>query len=448
MVLRPYSAYKQSDVKWLGEVPAHWEIHRLKSSTVNVVEQTVERDHVDLCLALEQVESWTGSFREAGTDVAFDSQMKRFRADDVLFGKLRPYLAKVVRPDRDGLCVGEFLVLRLRNGAMDAGYLEHILRSKSVIDAIASSTYGARMPRADWQFIGSMEYPYPPSDEQAAIVRFLDHLARRIQRYISAKERLIELLNEQKQAIINQAVTRGLDPDVSLEPSGVEWLGDVPSHWEVKRAKYFYREVDERSSSGMEELMSVSHKTGVTPRKRNVTMFMAGSNIGYRICRPGDIAINTMWAYMAALGVARQVGLISPSYGVYRPRADRLFNPDYIDPLLRTEGYRSEYLCRSTGITSSRLRLYPDSFLGIPLLHPPFEEQGAIVEYLGKATAEADNLISRAHRQIDLIQEYRTRMIADVVTGKLDVRNALDELDQGAELVTAGSQQLELDVGR
>ena len=360
----------------------------------------------------------------------FDSQMKRFRADDVLFGKLRPYLAKVVRPDRDGLCVGEFLVLRPRNGAMDAGYLEHILRSKSVIDAIASSTYGARMPRADWQFIGGMEYPYPPSDEQEAIVRFLDQLERRIQRYISAKERLIELLTEQKQAIINQAVTRRLDPNVGLKPSGVAWLGDVPKHWEVRRAKHFYREVDERSSTGTEELMSVSHKTGVTPRKQSVTMFLAESNVGYKVCRPGDIAINTMWAYMAALGLSRQVGLVSPSYGVYRPLEHETFNSDYVDVLLRTEGYKAEYLCRSTGITSSRLRLYPDSFLTIPLICPPREEQDDIVEFLDKSTAEISASIDCANRQIELMQEYRTRLIADVVTGKLDVRGAVaDEVE-------------------
>ena len=119
--------------------------------------------------------------------------------------------------------------------------------------------------------------------------------------------------------------------------------------------------------------MSVSHKTGVTPRKQSVTMFLAESNVGYKVCRPGDIAINTMWAYMAALGVSRQIGLVSPSYGVYRPLEDETFNSDYVDELLRTEGYMSEYLCRSRGITSSRLRLYPDSFLSIPLVPSPVD---------------------------------------------------------------------------
>ena len=266
--------------------------------------------------------------------------------------------------------------------------------------------------------------PLPPLAEQRAIVRYLDHVDRRIQRYTIAKRKLIALLEEERQAIINRAVTRGLDPNVRLKPSGVEWLGGVPEHWDVRRAKFFYREADERSSTGEEGLMSVSHITGVTPRKKTVTMFLAGSNVGYKVCRPGDIVINTMWAYMAALGVARQNGLVSPSYGVYRPLNDEHLNHDYVDFLLRTEIYRTNYLIRSTGITSSRLRLYSESFLDIPLLCPPSAEQNAIIEGLERATTDIDAAIARARRQIELVQEYRTRLIADVVTGKLDVREA------------------------
>ena len=157
-------------------------------------------------------------------------------------------------------------------------------------------------------------------------------------------------------------------------------------------------------------------------------MFLAESNIGYKLCRPGDIVINTMWAFMAALGVARQNGLVSPSYGVYRPLDNERLRHDYIEFLLRTEAYRANYLIRSTGITRSRLRLYPESFLVISVLCPPRTEQHAIVEYLGQATAAVDHAIARTRRQIELVQEYRTRLIADVVTGKLDVREAAAQL--------------------
>ena len=275
--------------------------------------------------------------------------------------------------------------------------------------------------------------PSHPSPSSEPIVRYLDHADRRVQRYISAKRKLIALLEEEKQAIVSRAVTRGLDPNVRLKPSGVEWLGDVPEHWEVRRAKFLYSEADERSTTGAEELMSVSHITGVTPRKKSVTMFMAESNMGYKLCRPGDIVINTMWAFMAALGVARQIGLVSPSYGVYRPLNIERLSHDYIDSLLRTEAYRINYLIRSTGITSSRLRLYPESFLDIPVLCPPSAEQAAIVEHLEQAMSTANAAIARAQRQIGLIEEYRTRLIADVVTGKLDVREATAQLPDEAD---------------
>ena len=236
--LKPYPAYKDSGVSWLGKVPEHWEMQRLKALVANIVDQTSERNEHEIYLALEHVESWIGGIRESGSDVSFDSQVKRFQAGDVLFGKLRPYLAKVACPDRNGVCVGEFLVLRPLDGSLLPSYLEHLLRSKPIIDTINASTFGAKMPRADWQFIGCMEQLAPPLPEQTAIVRFLDHADRRIRRYIRAKQKLSALLEEQKQAIIHQTVTGQIDvrtgqPYPAYKPSGLEWLGDVPAHWEV-----------------------------------------------------------------------------------------------------------------------------------------------------------------------------------------------------------------------
>jgi hypothetical protein len=193
------------------------------------------------------------------------------------------------------------------------------------------------MPRADWQFVGNLALLLPPPNEQAAIVRFLDWANGRLERAIRAKRKVIALVNEQKQAIIHHAVTRGLDPNVPLKPSGIPWIGEIPAHWEVLRAKYLYREVDERSDDGSEELLSVSHLTGVTPRsQKNVTMFKASSYAGHKLCRPGDLAVNTMWAWMGALGVSTYTGIISPAYAVYRPRDPERIVGVYMDGLLRS----------------------------------------------------------------------------------------------------------------
>ena len=183
--LHPYASYKPSSVLWLGNVPGHWETPRLKGYVKNAIDLTRAPIDGELYLALEHVESWTGRFSEAGNGVSFSGQVKRFHTEDVLFGKLRPYLAKVTCPKRNGVCVGEFLVLRPHDARLSPLYLEQLLRSKPVIDAIDSSTFGAKMPRADWQFIGDLLFPLPPIPEQAAIVRYLDHVDRRIRRYVA-----------------------------------------------------------------------------------------------------------------------------------------------------------------------------------------------------------------------------------------------------------------------
>ena len=225
--------------------------------------------------------------------------------------------------------------------------------------------------------VTSVRMPVPPVSEQAAIARFLDHAASRIEHYIRAKEKLIALLEEQKRALIHEAVTGLIDvrsgkPYEEYKPSGIKWLGDVPAHWDVRPAKWHLREVDERSVTGAEEMLSVSHLTGVTPRsEKSVTMFQAESNVGHKLCERGDVVINTMWAWMGALGIAQQSGLVSPSYAVYRPMSNSSLDTRYAEMLLRSAPLRCEYVMRSTGIRPSRLRLYPDTFLRIRLIAPP-----------------------------------------------------------------------------
>ncbi len=201
----------------------------------------------------------------------------------------------------------------------------------------------------------------------------------------------------------------------------MRWLALVPEHWNEQRAKVFFREVDERSRTGREELLSVSHLTGVTPRsQKNVTMFKAASYIGHKVCNPGDIVINTLWAWMAALGAARHTGLVSPAYGIYRPHRSDSFNSAYLDYLLRTRAYVAEYIGRSTGIRASRLRLYPNQFLDIPLIQPPRNEQDQIVAYLQVQDAHIARFIKAKRDLINLLTEQKLCIIDQAVTRGLD----------------------------
>ena len=185
--LKTYASMRESGIPWLGQVPDNWATARIKQNVRDVNEQTKDLEPVHTYITLENVESWTGQIKDSETEVFFESQAKRFKPRDVLFAKLRPYLAKVTIPDCDGLCVGEFLVLRTNNGHLKPRFLERLLRSKRVINTIDASTFGAKMPRANWHFIGNMEIPLPPLDEQAAIVRYLDEADQQIQAYISCQ---------------------------------------------------------------------------------------------------------------------------------------------------------------------------------------------------------------------------------------------------------------------
>lgn len=203
-------------------------------------------------------------------------------------------------------------------------------------------------------------------------------------------------------------------PYPEYRDSGVDWLGKVPTHWIVERAKAQFREVDERSVTGNEELLSVSHKTGVTPRRfKNITMFQAESYAGYKLARSGDLVVNTMWAWMAALGVSQHDGIVSNAYGVYRPREGVKMDGRYYDRLLRTDTYRAEYFRRSTGITTSRLRLYPPKLLAMPMVQPPPEEQRRIADFLDAYIAQVHRLIAAKRRTIAALIERKRSIITN-----------------------------------
>ncbi len=209
--LDPNVRLKSSGVEWLGDVPVHWKIIRLKGNVTNVVDQTNECRADEIYIALENVESWTGKVCFNRQDVDFDSQVKRFQVNDVLFSKLRPYLAKVTRAYQNGVCVGEFLVLRSKSSNFLPNYLEKLFRSKPVVSTIDASTFGAKMPRANWHFIGSMMFPLPPLPEQVAIAEYLEKATTNIDSAINRTRRQIELLNKYRTRLIADVVTGQLD---------------------------------------------------------------------------------------------------------------------------------------------------------------------------------------------------------------------------------------------
>ena len=214
-----------------------------------------------------------------------------------------------------------------------------------------------------------------------------------------------------------------LKPYSTCKDSGVPWLGEVPTHWEVRRGKMLFRPIDIRSQTGNEELLTVSAERGVVPRKAvNVTMFKAESYVGYKLCWPGDLAINSLWAWARGLGVSQYHGIVSSAYGVYRLLPRFKTYSRFIHQLVRSVPFQWELQVRSKGIWISRLQLTDEAFLGAPFPLPPLAEQTAIVRFLDHADRRIQRYIRAKQKLIALLEEQKQAIIHQAVTGQIDVR--------------------------
>lgn len=327
--------------------------------------------------------------------------------------------AVVVETADDLVCGYHLAQIRPHASALSGRFLHRCLQAKAIrtqLELAANGVTRFGLPKSD---IGSMRLPVPPIAAQHAIAGYLDHETGRIDALIAAKEHVLGLLIEKRVALIATVVTRGLDPEAKLRESGVPWLGEIPAHWETERARWLFHERDVRSENGDEELLTVSHLTGVTPRsEKNVNMFEAETNEGYKLCESGDLVINTLWAWMGAMGIAPVKGIVSPAYNVYAP-GPRLA-PPYIDVLVRLPVFAQEVTRYSKGVWSSRLRLYPEGFFEVYLPVPPMNEQHAIIEHVARETASLDAVRVAIESTIALLKERRAALIAAAVTGQVD----------------------------
>jgi type I restriction enzyme S subunit len=290
-------------------------------------------------------------------------------------------------------------------------------------DRIRNLAGGEHRDGLNLEMVGNIPCPVPPLSRQEAIESYLFEETGEIDVLIAAKQRLIDLLAEKRRAIVAEAVIRGLNPAAQLRHSGIDWLGDIPAHWEIERSRWLFRERDERSETGAEEMLTVSHLTGVTPRsEKDVNMFEAESTVGYKLCFAGDLVINTLWAWMGAMGTARVDGIVSPAYNVYTP-GPRLL-PDYVDALVRIPIFAQEVTRYSKGVWSSRLRLYPEGFFETFWPVPSLDEQREIVSHIAAETAKIDRLRAAAEHSITLLKERRGALIAAAVTGQIEIPEA------------------------
>lgn len=435
--LPPYPAYKDSGIPWLGNVPEHWDMRRFKYI---LREQDFRSSNGNEQLL--RVSQYTGVTERRAADDSDDADTraatlvgyKCVAPGDLVVNIMLAWNGSLGVSLYSGIASPAYCVYRFMGGAAP-WYYHYLLRSplyKSRIKSVSTGVVESRL-RLYTDDLFRLEALLPPLYEQVAIVKFLDYMDRRIRRYVGAKKKLIKLLEEQKQAIIHHAVTRGLDHDVRLKPSGVEWLGDVPEHWEVKALKHWVSmnvKVLPETTPPDFQLRYVdigSVETGLLKNPPRCITFESAPSRARRILRSGDTIVSTVRTYLKAvwLVTADDDALIaSTGFAVLTPGS--MADPKFVSYTVQSNALMDQIAAESVGTTYPAIA--EGRLASSKIAVPPLHEQAAIVRFLDNSTAHIDATISRTKQEISLLSEYRTRLIADVVTGKLDVRKVAANL--------------------
>lgn len=418
---RAYPAYKDSGVEWIGQVPEHWKVARIKrlASLRNERRNDVSTDTI--YIGLEDVEAGSGQYKptNGSSRQSEDSTVGIFYEGDVLYGKLRPYLRKAIVSEMAGCCSTEFLVLMAEK--TEPRWLQEWLLTPDVTHQIESGCEGAKMPRADWWHIGSIEVVYPDQPERAQILTTLDRETARIDALIEKKTRFIELLKEKRQALITHAVTKGLDPNVKMKDSGIEWIGEVPEHWEVKPFFALVTELN-RKNVGLVEtnILSLSYGNIIQkPETRNMGL-TPESYETYQIVESGEIVFrftdlqNDKRSLRSAQVTQR--GIITSAYMAVKPQS---IDSTYFAWLMRSYDLCKVFYAMGGGLRQS---LKFEDVRRLPVLIPPVDEQSAITNTINAGTARIDALVEKTEQSITLLKERRAAFITAAVTGQIDLR--------------------------
>jgi type I restriction enzyme S subunit len=440
--LKPYPEYKDSGLPWLGEVPAHWEIRR----NGGLFQQ--RNDSGDNELPILEVSLRTGVrvrdfSRSKRKQVMSDrSKYKRAGQGDLVYNMMRMWQGAAGIAPVSGLVSPAYVVCRALPG-IDSGYFSRLFKTDDYLAEIDAASRGIVKDRNRlyWDQFKQICSPLPPAAEQAAIARFLAWATNRLDRAIGAKRRIIALLQEQKQAIIHRAVTRGLDPAVPLKDSGIPWLGEIPEHWEVMKIRSLAEVYGGMTPSKSAERYWTGDTPWISPRDmKKIEVTGSIAHISDAAVRETGIAVIP---FPAVLFVVRGM-ILARKLPVAVTRIPVTLNQD-MKGLVPRVGISAEYLAfilsgaqkeilglvEEAGHGTKCLRT--DSWASFEVPLPARQEQNALCNFLLSANSAINNAALRLDSEITLLREYRTRLIADVVTGKLDVREAEAGLPEDVE---------------
>lgn len=425
--MKKYDAYKPSGIEWIGEVPEEWEKCRFKNFVTLINRPTSGGNKI----GLENIESGSGKF--SPSDSEFDGDGVGFVVGDIVYGKLRPYLMKVWVAEFQGNAVGDFFVFRVKDNA-DSSFVKYLMLSDGFTKEANGATEGAKMPRVSSDFILTLRYYLPSKEDQSAIADYLDAKCAKIDNVVAVQQKRIELLKELKQSIITHAVTKGLDKNAKMKDSGIEWIGEVPSNWNVARLKFlFSRSIagvwGEEEKGNNDDIVcfrvaDFDYNRGCLIVDDNTIRNIDGKSLNGRTVKRNDLLIEKSGG-----GDAAPVGR------VVRVNTDiKATCSNFIHIVTIADGNDSTYIYyyfkylysnkintlffnQTTGIQNLKV----SSYLGQMFYLPPLLEQTAIADYLDKKCAIIDRQIAKVEKQIELLNEYKQSVITECVTGKRKV---------------------------
>jgi type I restriction enzyme S subunit len=429
---KPYPAYRDSGVEWIGKVPQHWDVVRIKRTALIATDRCNAIPSGSTYIGLEDVESGSGKYKPTATESrqSEDSTVGLFRAGDVLYGKLRPYLRKCITGPTDGACSTEFLVLK--PASVSPEWLQNWLLTHDVTQQIEAGCDGAKMPRTNWEHVGSIHIPMPDKTEQDSIHAALDRETARIDALIAKKTEFIELLAKKRQALITHAVTKGLNFKAKMRDSGVEWIGDVPEHWAVCKLSYRYsvelgKMLDEKKMTGNHPVPYLRNKDvqwqsintfdlpsiDISPSEIDRYTIKDGDLL---VCEGGDVGRAAIWrgadnviGYQKALHRLRAVSGRKDSvefyfYALFAAKINGVFE-------------ESDTKSTISHLPAEKFREYRFAF-------PPMVEQQIIVEFLSSMTKRIALISEKTQLSIDLLKKRRSALITAAVTGQIDLRES------------------------
>ena len=432
-----YSSYKDSGVEWLGEIPEHWESQKMKYLGKMFAGLTDKKGD-DFAKEISEDKMPFIPFTNVCNNLKIDKNQMQYvkikpyekqnkvQKNDIIFLMSSETLDDIgkcsIHLDEEQFYLNSFCKgFRPKTFAVNAEFLNYLLQSKTYRNYFALVGRGFTRINIKQEYINDLFTVLPLKEEQTKIASFLDEKTAQIDEVISQKEKLIELLKERKQIVINDAVTKGLDKDVEFVDSGVEWIGKIPKHWEISKLGTSLKPISIKNRADL-PLLSVTREQGVILRdvddKESNHNFIPDDLSGYKMVEKGQFAMNKMKAWQGSYGISDYTGIVSPAYFIFELNG---IEPTFFHKAIRSSVYVPFFIKASDGVRIGQWDLSKSRMKEIPFYIPPKDEQLQIVEYIENQTTKIDKAIELQQNYISKLKEYKASLIDSVVTGKVRV---------------------------